>query len=246
MVDAKRQAGSLADRAGAALPLEHRLVVRPGNPIDLPENHPALRQPVPHAVFLAMVGVGLPFASRILADLLLVSFTIAARGRLDLLLVTFAIAAPGLPHLLLVAFTIAARMLADLLPVTFTIAACAFPDLLLVTFAVAARGRTPLFQPLQLFFVLSGRPVAERKHSTAILDMRAAGTGRPHRQDAKTCRVAAPGRRRAKTQTHLVILRGGEPRNDVRELARTTNSCPARGSTRGRMKETHFWLVPES
>src|SRR5262245_47766938 len=122
----------------------------------------------------------------------------------------------------------------------------AFTDLLPVTFAVAARGRTPPFPPLQIPIVLSGRPVAERKHLTAVLDMRAAAIVRPPRRDAKTCRFAAPGRRRARTQTHLVILRGGEPRNDAREVARAANSCPARGSTRGRMKETHFWLVPES
>src|SRR5262245_27895195 len=131
-----------------------------------------------------MVGIGPPFAARVLADLLPVSFAIATRGRLDLLLVAF---------------------------------------------AVAALGRTPLFQPLQMLIVLSGRPVAERKHLTAVLEMQAAGIVRPHRRDAKTCRFAAPGRRQARTQTHLVILRGGEPRNDARESARTTNSCPARG-----------------
>src|SRR5262245_17309098 len=40
-----------------------------------------------------MVGIGPPFAARILADLLLVSFTIATVGRTDLLLVAFAVAA---------------------------------------------------------------------------------------------------------------------------------------------------------
>src|SRR5262245_32469899 len=138
----------------------------------------------------------------------------------------------------------AACVLADLLLVSFALAARGRLDLLLVTFAVPALGRTPLFQPIQILVVLSGRPVAERKHLTAVLDMQAAGRVRPHRRDAKTCRFAAPGRRRARSQTHLVILRGGEPRNDAR--ARRTNSSGAAGGTRDRMKETHFWLVPES
>jgi hypothetical protein len=59
--------------------------------------------------------------------------------------------------------------------------------------------------------------------------MQPAGHVRPHRRDATTCRFAAPGRRQARTQTHLVILRGGEPRNDARGLARRANSCRSRG-----------------
>src|SRR5262245_56273282 len=156
MIDAKRQASSLANRAGAALPLEHYLVVRHGNPIDFFEHILAL----PQAAFLAQVGIGPPLAAPILADLLLVSFAIALRGCLDLLLVAF---------------------------------------------AVAARVRTVPFQPLQILIALSGRPVAKRKHLTAVPEMQAAGIVRPRRRDAKTCRFAAPGRRHAKTQTHLVI-----------------------------------------
>ena len=59
--------------------------------------------------------------------------------------------------------------------------------------------------------------------------MQAAAIVRPHGRGAKTCRFAAPGRRRARTQTHLVIRRGSEPRNDARELARRANSCRRRG-----------------
>jgi hypothetical protein len=86
---------------------------------------------------------------------------------------------------------------------TFAIEARGGLDLVLVSFAIAARGRTIPFQPPQIFIVLSGRPVSERKHLTAVLELQAARLVRPRGRDAKTCRFAAPGQCRAKTQAHL-------------------------------------------
>src|SRR4030088_2768859 len=72
MIDAQRRVGSLADRAGAILPLQHRLVVGQGDPVDLLVALPALPFAVAGALALAKVRIGLQPELPALAHLLLV------------------------------------------------------------------------------------------------------------------------------------------------------------------------------